>query len=429
MSTTAKQKRKEPFFKRVLTLRSGSDSMITMAMIGLMIFGSIMVVSTNLGSSIGQVRTIYMTIAKQALFCTLGWLVCAWLSRLFSYNLMARILPLFIFVYFLLLVATAVIGTDINGSKAWIQVGSLVSLQPSEFGKPLLILALALSARRVRDLAPDQRTFFHIFAWPLVLMALSVVFVGGLQKDFGSLIITLGIGFVGIMVPSYEGVKKWQRWLVGFFILVMIFFIVGVYLTDWFVEWFRNVPILRHIAVRIANMKNPYLNIHDDGYQPANALYGIADGGLLGRGLGSSVRKYGFLTQAESDYILAIVIEETGILGLGLILLLYGIIIWRLLHWALHARGTADKILFTCTASYLMLHFIVNIGGVSTLIPMTGVPLLLISAGGSSQLAVCIALGMVQARIAAIRPRIEILQDIKQKSRAAMDEYHSLQSQ
>ena len=408
--------------------KAGTDRYITLSMVCLMIFGSAMVISTNLGTTVGHVRDMYIGIARQGIFCGMGWVAYCILSRVFNYRKINRAMQwILVAGYLALLVYTAVAGIDVNGSKAWISLG-IATIQPSEFGKPLLILMLALSIHNMKDLPKEKQNFIHVFSIPLVLMLCSVVFVGGLQKDFGSLIITLGIGFVGIMVPSSKRLKGWQHWLLVFFLVAVILFVIGVYVTDWFTEWFSDVPLVRHIAVRIANMKNPYLSIHDEGYQPANALYGIADGGLFGQGFGSSVRKYGFLTQAESDYILAIVIEETGILGLGAIVVLYGLLVWRLLYWALHVKEGADKVLFTCTAAYFMLHFIINVGGVSTLLPMTGVPLLLISAGGSSLLAVCFALGIAQARIAAIRPRIEMLQDIEHKSRAAMDEYHSLQN-
>lgn len=393
-------------------------------MIMLMVFGSVMVISTNLGSTIGQTRSLYTVLIKQLAFCFLGWEAgMVAISRYFHYKRAAVIQPILSAMYIVVLLYTAAAGTDVNGSKAWISFGSLFTLQPSEFGKPLLVMTLALSTGQLHKLPEERRTFFKVYAWPVLLMLISILFVGGLQKDFGSLIITLGIGLVGMLVPSYKTFDRWQRLIAWGFMAVMLLLVFGVYFSDTFVTLFRNVPLIRHIAVRIENMRNPYLSIHNEGYQPANALYAIADGGLLGQGLGSSVRKYGFLTQAESDYILAIVIEETGIIGLGIILLGYGILLWRLLHWAMVASHTSDKVLFTCSAAYLILHFFINMGGVSTLIPMTGVPLLFISAGGSALIAICITMGMVQSRVAVVR-RQQLLQNaIAQNSQAAIEEF------
>lgn len=384
--------------------RAGSDPWITFTVLLLMCFGSLMVVSTSLGTAVGASRQIYVEILKQAIYGGIAWevgMVAA--SHWFSYKLARPLQGFLVVVYILVLILTMVIGTDANGSRAWIQIGSIASVQPSEFGKLLLIVTLALSAGSIKNRPQERQSFWRVFAWPLVLMAVSVIFVGGAQKDFGSLIITLGIGLTGMLIPSWKTLRKWQRILFCLLLAGAVLFMTAAYFNTDLVEWMRSAPLVRHIAVRIDNMHNPYLTIHGEGYQPANALYGIADAGLFGRGLGSSIRKYGFLTQADSDYILAIVIEETGCIGLGIITIGYGILLWRLLYWALEARDLSDKVLLTCGATYFMLHFFINIGGVITLIPMTGVPLLLISAGGTAQITACMIIGVMQARISALR--------------------------
>lgn len=382
----------------------GSDPWITLTSFLLMVFGTVMVVSTNMGVSVGSTRSLIIVLIKQVVFMCAAWGVgMNFVSKLFNYRIARFWQIALLLLYFAALVATFVIGVDINGSRAWIQIGSLFTIQPSEFGKPLLIMCLALSAGSIHLLPKEKRKFSYVFRYPIIMLCFSTVFVGGLQKDFGSLAITMLIGLVGVLIPSYTSLEKWQRGFVITVGMLFILFIVGCYLTDIFVDLFGNVGLMRHIAVRIENMKNPYLDIHGDGYQPANALYAIADGGLRGTGFGTSVRKYGFLTQSESDYILAIIIEELGIAGLSIVVVGYGIIFWRLIHWALRASKQEDKVLLCGVATYFVAHFIINVGGVSTLIPMTGVPLLLISAGGSALIAVNIALGMAQSRISAIR--------------------------
>ncbi len=404
MATKKKNSSREFFLKRLVWPKKGYDPWILGSILILMVFGTIMVTSTQMASAIGRTGQLYVTILKQLFFSILGWEVgIVMLSRLFNYKRMRAIQGGLEGIYFLLLLATAVIGTDVNGSKAWIQLGSTITIQPSEFGKPLLIAVLATSFSSYAQMPREEQTFFRVFRYPLIQMAMSVVFIGGLQKDFGSLIITLGIGIIGLLIIPYPPLRKVQRRIFWIVIVGILIVIIGVYFSESFIELFSNVSFVRHIATRIQNMRNPYLSIHDIGYQPANALYAIADAGLFGRGLGNSVRKYGFLTQAESDYILSIVIEETGLLGFGLIIACYGILAWRFIYWALKANRTADKVLLTCAASYFMLHFFVNVGGVSMLIPMTGVPLLMISAGGSALLSVCFCVGLVQARISEIK--------------------------
>lgn len=405
-------------FRSLILPKYGSDPWITLSSFALMVFGSVMVVSTNMGTTVGSTMSLMIVLIKQIVFVVASWLIgMVVVSRLFNYRVARMWQWVLVVLYLGALLMTYLIGIEVNGSKAWIALGSLMTIQPSEFGKPLLIMCLALSAGSIHILPEHKRTFAYVFRWPIVMILASVFFVGGLQKDFGSLIITLIIGLVGVLVPSYKTIDKWQKGFVIFVIIAFIALLVGCYFTNLFVDLFRNVGLLRHIAVRIENMKNPYLDIHGDGYQPANALYAIADGGLRGRGFGTSVRKYGFLTQAESDYILAIIIEETGLLGLSFLVLCYGVIFWRLVRWALRASKQEDKVLLMCVASYFILHFFINVGGVSTLIPMTGVPLLLVSAGGSALIAVNIALGMAQSRIAAIRISLDDLHESSFASR------------
>jgi cell division protein FtsW len=203
------------------------------------------------------------------------------------------------------------------------------------------------------------------------------------------------------MIPSYPTLRKTQRALTtllaaGGLAVVLLF---GV--TNIGTEVLKQTP-LYHIAVRIENAKNPYNDIYGTGYQPANSLYGIADSGFIGKGFGNSARKYGYLTQADNDYILAVTIEETGIIGFAIIIFLYGVIEARLFYYAIRTQDTSRKIILIGTGAYLFFHFVLNVGGVGALIPMTGIPLLFISSGGSSLLAISIALGLCQRQISII---------------------------
>ena len=122
----------------------------------------------------------------------------------------------------------------------------------------------------------------------------------------------------------------------------------------------------------------------------------IGSGGLFGRGIGGSLRKYGYLTQADNDYILAVIIEETGIFGLGILSLLYGLLIYRFFYYAFKTNEFTYKTVLVGSSAYLFIHFVLNVGGVSGLIPSTGVPLLFISSGGSSLMAAFITIGLCQ---------------------------------
>ena len=161
--------------------------------------------------------------------------------------------------------------------------------------------------------------------------------------------------------------------------------------------------MLDYMVGRFEASMNPFQDIYGTGYQLVNGLYAIANGGLGGLGFTHSTQKFGYLTQASSDYIFAITSEELGIIGLFIIVLGYGIVIYRLVYYALRTRSEGYKIILMGTAFYILLHFILNIGGVTGLIPLTGVPLLFISSGGSSLMSVMSAIGIAQAVISRIR--------------------------
>lgn len=138
-------------------------------------------------------------------------------------------------------------------------------------------------------------------------------------------------------------------------------------------EILKHTPFA-HIAVRVENFKNPYNDVYGDGYQPANSLYGIASSNIVGKGIGNSARKYGYLTQADNDYILAVLIEETGIFGLFGLVILYGIIEFRLFYYAFKTSEDMYKIILGGAGVYLFMHFFLNAGGVASLIPLPEYP-------------------------------------------------------
>jgi len=141
-------------------------------------------------------------------------------------------------------------------------------------------------------------------------------------------------------------------------------------------------------------------DIEGDGWQLTNALIAFATGGLFGKGFGSSTQKYGYIPESHNDFIVAIIYEELGLVGFMLFLIPYVIIIYKMFHYALRIKDTKSKLILYGVGLYFFTHLLVNVGGVSGFIPMTGVPLLLISSGGSSTLAAMMGLGIAQSIIA-----------------------------
>ena len=143
---------------------------------------------------------------------------------------------------------------------------------------------------------------------------------------------------------------------------------------------------------RILSAVNPFTDLYNTGYQLVNGLVSFASGGWKGLGFGNSVRKYTDFPAANTDLI-----------GFGLIFIPYMIIIIQLFRYAMKMESERGRIILVGTAMYLMVHCLFNIGGVTGMIPLTGVPLLMISSGGSSTLSFMLSIGLAQAVICAWR--------------------------
>lgn len=396
--TARKQKR----FISYIQLKPHSDPVITFIVIVLMLFGTIMITSTNAGETTTSMTGFFIDFVKQILFVVLGYLLMDFFSKIFHFKLFSSWNNVLLFALIVAMIMPFGFAES-GGSHAWIRFPGGLSIQPAEFVKPYMILCTANAcyrAKKEKGMLKNGMTFYRN---PLLAMFVFGILIAA-QKDLGTLTIVLLTFIVCIMIPAYPSIKKFQNWVL---LLTILFVAAAVFLfviTDTGTTLLSHLG-LSHVATRIANAKNPYNDIYGEGYQPANSLYGIGSANIVGKGIGGSARKYGYLTQANNDYILAIVIEETGIIGFSIITAGYAILIWRLFHYAFRTNEVTYKVVLTGAATYIFIHFALNVGGVTALIPFTGVPLLFISSGGSSLLAVCITLGICQSCISRIRTK------------------------
>lgn len=384
---------------RLITKRS--DSVITVVLIALIGFGSLMVLSTDVGQTTTYSGILWATLRRQVIIALISFLLYGLASRLYSPARFRYVIGMLALIWIGVMVLPFAFS-QAGGSHAWIRLGGF-TLQPSEFVKVLMILLsvhqLFVKREKKKGLSSLSATFrmSHVF---YLAFAIETI----LQKDTGTFVIISAIYVMCLLIPAYPSFRYGQRriWLTLVSLTTAMVVLFGV--TNIGNQLLAKTPFA-HIVARIENMKNPYLDVYQEGYQPANALYGIGSSKVIGKGLGNSSRKFGYLTQADNDYILAVIVEELGIFGLGFIVVMYGILFWRLLHYALATNEVMDKVILMGTITYLFMHFTLNVGGVAALIPFTGVPLLFISSGGSSLMAICLMMGICQARIAQIKQR------------------------
>ena len=265
-----------------------------------------------------------------------------------------------------------VIGTEINGARIWINVGPL-SFQPGEVAKVCLVVffagylvlhrdALALAGRRFAGIDfPRGRDLGPVLAMWLVSLGVLVF-----QRDLGSSLLFFGLFLVMLFVATERP---------GWLVVGTALFAVGSY---------AGFLLFGHVQSRVDSWLHPFPS--DAGsYQIVQGMFGMAWGGLVGRGLGQGDPT--LIPFSYSDFIVAAIGEELGLTGLMAVLLLYGLIVERALRTALVCRDAFGKLVATGLAVTFALQVFVVVGGVTKLIPLTGLTTPFLSYGGSSLVA------------------------------------------
>lgn len=358
---------------------------ITLSLIGLVvIYSASMIPSQRL---FGTPPDHYLV--RQAIFFIVGLFIIFVIYNFIPIKLFQhpRFQMIMVFFSIFLLIYTALFGEVVNGQKNWIYIGS-VGIQPSEFIKVVVILYLAqvFHARR-HDL-----NNISLYYAPLVL--LGVLAGGVILQDFGTGAI---IGAIIFAITLFSGVTL--KAIGGGIIAggVAVFGILGVnYIRTG--QWLDNYQL-----ARFQTFLNPFEDPLFQGYQITNSLIAISRGGVTGSGIGEGIMKLGYLPEAHTDFIFAVLAEEFGLIGVLIVISLFIILVFKLLHYAIKTKVMFYRIVIAGVASYFAIQIFLNLGGISKLIPLTGVPLPLISAGGSSFLSFSIAIGISLLVIKQIR--------------------------
>lgn len=391
--------KKNSFFK----MPKGYDRLIHSGILALAIFGLIMVTSATMGVDAANTMTLIKTIVKQLAFTLVGYFAMLAAAHYFSFELSRK----YLFGIVILTIGAllfALVFDSVGGARAWIHVplGSFeFTIQPSEFAKVSIMIIMAIY---LGDIHVQKISGKELVKAPLILVLLFVGIVAILQSDLGSAVIMLAIAGILFLIPQHPALKKYQIRLLLFIgggVLLYLFLMTPI--GEWLL---RNIPIAKYQINRFLAAKNPFSDPYKSGYQLIKGLIAFASGGLSGVGFGNSIQKYMNFPAASTDYILAIVVEELGIGGFLFIFTAYMLIICRLFAYALKMESEKSRMILIGTAMYLFIHYLLNVGGVTGLIPLTGVPLLLISAGGSSTLSFMIAIGISQAVIIKYRQGI-----------------------
>ncbi len=385
--------------KRGIRMPLQYDRLIHICTLILVFFGLIMITSASMGIAT-TTSALINVVTKQVVFTIAGFIMMLSVARIFNFKWLRTMMPLII-IGTLFLLLFALTFDPVGGARAWIRLplGSTeVTIQPSEFAKISVILIVAAF---LCDLKIKKKTSWELVKVPALIIATFAAIVMFLQSDFGSAAVIIFIALITFLIPQHPQLTKYQRGVI--FLTVSGFLFVLFLMSPMGESFIEALPLQNYQKSRILSAMNPFVDQYGSGYQLINGLVSFASGGFFGVGFGNSVRKYTNFPAANTDFILAIVVEELGFLGFLLIFLCYGLIIFRLFKYAFKMKSEKGRVILVGCAMYLLIHFALNVGGVTGLIPLTGIPLLMISYGGSSTMACMITIGLSQAVISRFR--------------------------
>ena len=308
-------------------------------------------------------------------------LVLGFIASRINYRLLRAYTPVVYVASMILLLVPFIpgLGVTIAGARAWIDVPLGLTIQPSEFAKITVILMMAalLSERRDREEEPSAQDV--LLALVVAAIPTAIILV---QNDTGTVLI---LAAVSLSIVAVSGVRT--RWLVGLIGAAILGVLASI-----------QLGLLQEYQVdRLTSFINPDEDVSASAYNANQARIAIGGGGLDGYGLFEGPQTQGnFVPVNESDFIFTVAGEELGFLGSALLITLMAVILWRAVFIAWKADDLYGRLVATGVAAWLAFQMFENIGMTLGIMPITGIPLPFVSAGGTSMMATWIALGLLQ---------------------------------
>ena len=346
------------------------DFDLLLVIIFLMCFGLVMLYSTSAYSAQADFNNDMFYFSKQAFIGVVSFGVMLLVSRIDYHFYGAFSFEIFVFAMIMMGLVQTPLGVTIYGARRWIQLPFNMTLQPSEITKIAVILFISYELCRMGNKVQTKVGTIRIFMFGI--MAALGVFV--LTDNLSTAVIVMAITCVLYFVV-HPKLKPFLAIIAAGAVLVVI-----------------GVQILAMTALnsddfrirRIVTWLDPENHSDTGGFQVMQGLYAIGSGGFFGKGLGNSTQKLGVIPEVQNDMILSIVCEELGVFGAIVILLLFGLLLYRLMFIARNAPDLYGSLLATGIFAHIALQVVLNISVVTNLIPTTGVTLPFISYGGTS---------------------------------------------
>jgi cell division protein FtsW len=346
------------------------SNVLVLVTLALVVFGMVMVYSaTSASAAIGGGNPVYY-LKRQGIYALLGLTLLVVGSR-WNYRSLRHLAPMLVVGTLVLLLVVLIGGESINGARRWVQVGG-ATFQPSELAKLSIGVWTALYLAR----RPVPRTLGEL-SKPIGLLTATVCALILAEPDLGTVIaICLMVAAMLLVAGAPVGMLGRASGIVGAVILFSI----------WFEPYRRT---------RIFSFINPWHDAQGAGFQTVQAMIGLGSGGFFGVGLGQGVQKVFYLPEAHTDMIFAIIGEELGLVGVTLVIAAYGAFAWAGMRIALRCRDPFGKALAAGLTTLVSGQAALNMAAVVGIAPLTGIPLPLVSYGGTSLVVVLAAVGIL----------------------------------
>lgn len=354
--------------KRVMRQEKKDNGKIILYTMALYLIGVVFVLSSSSAGLImnGSENPIVF-MQKQLLFGAIALIAGFIIYKINVKFLIDNYKAIFYFTIGILLIVL-LIGAEVKGSKSWFKLGGF-SIQPAEFAKLTLILMMSTALKHKNVNTPETYKKICLYTLPILglvvaqgdlgtvmimgAILLAMMYLGGIQKRI--LAALTGMGIVAILILSIISPYRMKRMLI---------------------------------------FLDPFADYYGMGYQIIQSLYSVANGGLLGRGLGNSVHKFGYLPENHTDFIFSIITEEIGLVGSALVILIFILLVMQIFKVAFRIQNKQLSLICAGIGSFIAIESLLNLSVVVSLMPVTGVTLPFLSYGGSSLISkfICIAI-------------------------------------
>ena len=363
---------------KLFSIGMGIDLPFCLIILLLLIIGTIMMFSASYAFSYYTTGNSYHYLQRQILFIVLG-LVAMTVMSFFNYNKLHKIAPFVLGFAYLALLVVLVLPSGDGGVKRWIPLG-IFNIQPSEIAKFAVVLFFAHWASKYYN--KMQLPKFSVL--PGLVVFGSIAFLLFLEPHYSGIVI---IGVLTVIMLYIGGMKTKY--------LAIAAIALGIIILGLAVTGGLSYAMSRMDGWGQALSAERGTDLWDSTWQTRNSLYAIGSGGLWGLGLGQSRQKFLYLPEPQNDFIFAIVVEELGLIGAAIILLIFALLIWRGITLSLRAKDKFGKLLGIGLTSQIGVQVVLNILVITDWLPNTGISLPFFSYGGSSLIMLLAQMGIV----------------------------------